>query len=112
MHYSEALERASGSLSVSKETQVIQYSERQQDGDLMATEELGDYQIRFLIHIDSSYSFQSRARVEVWSPTTLSWNEVAHLVDVPKPTDYTVKRRAAEKAQALLREEARRLLAA
>lgn len=42
------------------------------DADPIAT-----FEVRIRIHHDTSYAKQSRARAEVWSPATLSWNEVA-----------------------------------
>lgn len=48
----------------------------QHDTTLDYAEEVGGFKVRYKVRANF-YEFQSWAKAEVWSPATLSWNEVA-----------------------------------
>lgn len=56
------------------------HADRQQDADLTVYEvmQLGNdaFKVRFTVHLDTSYEFQSYAFAEVWSQDDLSWHKV------------------------------------
>lgn len=58
-----------------------EYVEERQNTATLTIYEVADldtgvYKLRSTVHIDSSYEHQSSGKVEVWNPTTLTWNAV------------------------------------
>lgn len=57
---------------------------------------------RVKVHVDTSYPYQGSGKAEVWSPSTMTWNEVAFLPGealTTKPSMVSAGRRVFGKAE-------------
>lgn len=75
---------------------------RQGVAELHIGQTIGDVRLQTLVRVDSSHSFLSSAKIEVWHQPTMSWNRVSHLIEVPCDSYLTVKDACAEAAEELL----------